>query len=130
MTASYAWCVQGWQDASDSKGTPDDLSETLSVCGPSDAPDDLLKAVLAAHGGKRADRVGDDPVTYDGITCHPVRMWDDDRETYLYGYVAYRDGGPWEQDDEVSFGPLSDYGQPSYGQTEIQYRRGGAWVTM
>lgn len=49
----------------------------------------------------------------------PFRMYDDDGELYYEGRLIVSKG---EQDPEVEFRPLSDFGMPNAGATEIHYQ--------
>lgn len=53
------------------------------------------------------------------------RMYDDDGELYYEGRLVTTED---EQDPEVEFRPLTDFGMPNAGATEIHYREGsGNW---
>lgn len=53
------------------------------------------------------------------------RMYDDDGELYYEGRLVTSSD---EQDPEVEFRPLSDFGMPNAGATEIHYRdESGNW---
>lgn len=54
---------------------------------------------------------------------YPFRLLDDDGEVYYEGLST-------DCDSDRAFDPLDDYGTPNAGCTEIQYKRGGAWVTL
>lgn len=66
-------------------------------------------------------------------TAYPMvrkfRMYDDDGELYYTGFI----GVSYDDDDtEVLFAPLEDYGTPAAGAVRIDYKHltTGAWETL
>jgi len=108
---------------------PDDPYNGAGTVGPSDAPDDLC--ALLEHPITNQDKV------------MAFRILDDDGELYYSGHLAaYNEPSsddprglvtnPYKLDERAAFGPLTDYGTPNAGATEIQYRNptSGEWETM
>lgn len=55
----------------------------------------------------------------------PFRMYDDDGELYYSGRIIVPD------DDDLRFRPLSDFGEPNAGCTEIRYQNSeDNWETL
>lgn len=96
----------------------DDEPEAVGVTGPRNAPEDLC-ALLDQ----------DKPVK--GRTF-AFKLFDDDGEWYYSGRLALPEGvTPWTADEVAAFGPLTDWGAPNAGATELRYRTpAGAWETM
>jgi hypothetical protein len=81
-----------------------DLPTRVGVMGPHDAPDEMCEQLKAGKG--TAFRIKEDG----GELCYEGR--------YL---------GP---DNGDMFGPVSDFGEPDAGATEIEYRESGKWVRL
>lgn len=114
--SKYAWIIDidHMPDADAPVGTNCNAS---GMTGPSNAPAELL-AVLAEGKGRR------------------FRIYDDDGELYYSGRWV---GPHWRENEgqwlpESAFGPLSDFGTPNAGATEIRYRANGDntgdWQTL
>lgn len=96
--STYAWVITADLTATPEDGPPGTNMNAVGVAGPSDAPFDLLEAVKVGKG-------------------RAFRIYDDDGNLYYRGRFANASG---ELDDDA-FGPLSDYGAPNAGATEIHY---------
>lgn len=58
----------------------------------------------------------------------PFQMYDDDGELYYTGRIIVP---PGEEDGELLFRPLSDFGEGNAGCTEIRYQNDkGEWKTL
>lgn len=58
----------------------------------------------------------------------PFKMYDDDGELYYSGRIIVPKA---EKDGELLFRPLSDFGTPNAGATEIRYQNAeGKWETL
>jgi hypothetical protein len=117
MSDKYAWII----DTVNVAELGDDMADEVGTMGPRDMDVKLL------------DQKG-----------HTFRMLDDDGIWYYRGRIVVAGGGePWlynsrsrgyevepgerhiavvPWDEEAAFGPLSDFGAPNAGCTEIQYR--------
>ena len=80
----------------------------VEIMGPRNAPAELVGRLLAGKG-------------------QAFRILDDDGELYFLGRILHTDDEVWDEDD---FGPLTDFGGPDSGATEIQYREGGKWTML
>lgn len=96
--SEYAWVITEDLMARPEDGPPRTNMNAVGVAGPSDAPEDLLADVKAGKG-------------------RAFRIYDDDGELYYRGRFINKSG----ELDEDAFGPLSDYGAPNAGATEIRY---------
>ena len=80
-----------------------------------------------SKAGVRGPRITD-PALNQALTAGEgkcFRMYDDDGELYYEGRLVVSQSN---QDPEVEFGPLTDYGMPNAGATEIHYRNeSGDW---
>lgn len=124
MPSTYAWIITHVNTSDDVLG--EDCADEKGTMGPRNASDEMLARLKAGEG-------------------HTFRMLDDDGNWYYRGKIVFSvDGGPAqcrplkcnyadycvtgglqadenaEGDDE--FGPLSDFGTPNAGATEIHYR--------
>jgi hypothetical protein len=95
--AGYAWRIDTWPNVEDIG--PIEPVDTV-IEGPRDAPQDLLDR-LAKREGKR------------------FRMKDDDGFLYCKGRILFADKD--DEDSELGFAPLWDYGTPGLGCTSIEY---------
>jgi hypothetical protein len=77
----------------------DHVGSDVGVRGPKRS-NDTLNAALSNGEGK------------------PFRMYDDDGELYYEGRLVISKG---DKDPEVEFRPLTDFGMPNAGATEIHY---------
>lgn len=58
----------------------------------------------------------------------PFKIYDDDGELYYSGRIIVPKG---EEDGEMMFRPLSDFGEPNAGATEIRYEDDkGEWKAL
>lgn len=107
---SYAWIID--QDhLADPEDEPGTNMNAVGVCGPRDAPDELIE-LLEIHATKElAARHADAEI-------YRFRMYDDDGELYYTGRMITDEGAT----EEASFGPLDDYGTPNAGCTLIKYQ--------
>lgn len=94
-----------------------DESDEQGTMGPSNIPDTLAAALLRGEG-------------------HMFRMLDDDGIWYYRGRIVftsddgpprlssrgYVNGGLTDDEGELEFGPLEDFGEPNAGCVHLQYR--------
>jgi hypothetical protein len=100
--ATYAWIID-----TDLLAVPGDSNRNLT--GPSRAPAQMLHQLETTTDGDR------------------FRMLDGDGEVYYLGRII--GGGP-DADDDAAFGPLTDFGMPDSGCTDIQYLVGTRWESL
>jgi hypothetical protein len=104
QTATYAWIID-----TDLLELPGHSNRDLT--GPSHAPAAML------HQLETDPDAGD-----------KFRMLDDDGEIYYLGRIL---GGGADANDDAAFGPLTDFGMPDSGCTDIQYQDvRGKWVSL
>lgn len=109
---TWAWLIdEEYNDADEEHNGP---ATAVEIFGPSDAPDDLLAQLRTGEGVR-------------------FKLYDDDGILNLAGRILCADEQPaWDQDEEIAFAPLNDYGTPGWGSTEIRYPSGpnGKWETL
>ena len=115
--STYAWAIdREYVDDSGEYLPPNKGIPFGPVHGPSDAPDSLLARLQAdSNSGWR------------------FRLYDDDGGLNLTGRILTLSGeAPWDEDDEVAFAPLHDYGEGGYGCTALFYQMGNnmAWEQL
>lgn len=109
--AGYAWIIDT-DHLAEPDGEPGDwCANAATVAGPRDAPQELLDRLIAGEG-------------------RAWRIYDDDGEHYYSGRIVFTE--PLAPLDDVAFGPLTDFGAPNAGATEIRYQTGpnGQWETL
>ncbi len=111
---NYAWIVDV-DHSPDPDEPPGTNSNAPNGRGPRNAPACLLARLTKGEG-------------------RAWKMHDDDGEIYYSGRIVFADPEDEKGDGlslpEEAFGPLSDFGTPNAGATEIRYFIGGKWTQL
>jgi len=118
--STYAWIIT--RDYDGDKDYPEGTNmNAKGVAGPSDAtPEQIEKARTEGF----VFRMKDD----DGNIAYMGKLWCEDGEQPIAKRYEGRNDKPYyltmgPSDDETAcFGPLTDFGTPNYGCTELEYR--------
>lgn len=108
MSAPYGWIIDidHVPDTTSPEGTN---ANAKGVTGPHDISDDIAARLAKGEG-------------------RTFRMKDADGDLYYTGRIITPEG---EEESEMDFAPLDDFGKPNAGATEIHYRRDdGTWYEL
>lgn len=105
--APYGWMID--IDHSPDTNSPEGTNvNAKGVTGPHDIAPAILKRLHAGEG-------------------RPFHMKDDDGEFYYTGRIITPVD---EEQGEMDFAPLDDFGEPNAGATEIWYEINGKWAAL
>lgn len=104
---TYAWRIDVWPEVDG--GGPIEPPGTV-VCGPSDAPTELLQLLERGEGRR-------------------FRLLDGGRQVYCEGRILAFGSKGEEVGYDADFGPLHDYGE-GMGCTSIEYWDDKEWVEL
>lgn len=106
-SAPYGWIIDT-DHISDTSAPEGTNANAKGVTGPRNLSDNILNQLL--NGGGRT-----------------FRIKDDDGDLYYTGRIITP---PAEEQGELDFAPLDEFGKPNAGATEIWYRINGTWQEL